>query len=40
MKHNLFALGLISILTGLAGFSSSLAQDSSAPYAVSSWTAC
>jgi hypothetical protein len=34
MKHNLFALGLISILTGLAGFSSSLAQDSSAPYAV------
>ena len=34
MKHNLFALGLISILTGLAGFSSGFAQDSSAPYTV------
>jgi hypothetical protein len=34
MKHNLFALGLISILTGLAGFSSGVAQDSSASYTV------
>jgi hypothetical protein len=34
MKHNLLALGLISVLTGLAGFSSGLAQNSSAPYAV------
>jgi hypothetical protein len=32
MKHNLFALGLISILTGLAGPPSGLAQDSSASY--------
>lgn len=30
--HNLFALGLISILTGLVGPPSGLAQDSSAPY--------
>jgi hypothetical protein len=29
MKHNLFALGLISILTGLAGPHSGVAQDSS-----------
>jgi hypothetical protein len=33
MKHNLFALGLMSILTGLAGPPSGLAQDSSASYA-------
>jgi hypothetical protein len=32
MKHILFALGLISILTGLAGPQSGLAQDSSASY--------
>jgi hypothetical protein len=32
MKHNLFALGLISILTGFAGPPSGLAQDSSASY--------
>ena len=34
MKHNLSALGLISILTGLASPPSSLAQDSSASYTV------
>jgi hypothetical protein len=34
MKHNLFALSLISILTGLAGSPSGLAQDSSASYTV------
>jgi hypothetical protein len=34
MKHNLIALGLISILTGLAGPQSGVAQDSSAPYTV------
>jgi hypothetical protein len=34
MKHNLFALGLISVLTGLAGFSSGVAQNSSASFAV------
>ena len=34
MKHNLFALGLISILTGLAGPHSGVAQDSSASYTV------
>jgi hypothetical protein len=34
MKHNLIALGLISILTGLAGPPSGVAQDSSAPYTV------
>ena len=32
MKHNLFALGLLSILTGLANPPSGLAQDSSASY--------
>jgi hypothetical protein len=31
MKHNLFALGLISILNGFAGLPSGLAQDSSRP---------
>jgi hypothetical protein len=34
MKHNLIALGLISILTDLAGPQSGVAQDSSAPYTV------
>jgi hypothetical protein len=34
MKHNLFALGLISILTGLADPQASLAQDLSASYTV------
>jgi hypothetical protein len=34
MKHNLFELGLISILTGLVGPQSGVAQDSSASYTV------
>ena len=34
MKHNLIALGLISILSGLAGPPSGLTQDSSAFFTV------